>query len=345
MNISQLKQQLHDYCEKNRLFGMLRVTHRDQILLEQNFGYADVTTREPFTKDSLFTLYSLSKPFCAIGLMLLVDQGLVALDAHPGKYLPEAKDFDCRVTLRQLLQHTSGIPDFAPQDGYLQELAPGYSHKSREHVALLSRYPQFFAPGTNERYSNAGYILCALIIENVSGLLYADYMRQRVFTPLGMKTAVVDHEALEIPHRVQGHALNDGQVIPVPKCHDWALGAGDILGTLDDVYCLNKAIKHRLLLSAESWEEILTPSPLNQKGLGCTVTQKDGQLTIRHNGGNTGFRTMHIQHLENDFDFILLSNSGYCNEGRITLYKLIKRAFFNDSATADPLTEMDKGYI
>ncbi len=345
MNTIALRQEIQAYCEKEQLFGMLRVTHRDKILLEESFGYADITPKAPFSEKSMFTLYSMSKPFCAIGIMLLKEQGLVDLDAHPGDYLPEAKGFDPRVTVRQLLQHTSGIPDFAPKDGYMQEYAPGYAHKCREHLALLSRYPQFFEPGCGERYSNAGYIICALIIEKLSGMPYADYMRQKVFDPLGMKTAVVDNERLEIPHRVQGHILVDGKATPTPKSHDWMLGGGDMVGTVDDVYCLNKAIKHQLLLTPESWEEILTPSPLNKKGLGCTVTTKNGKASILHNGGSTGFRTMHIQIPADDFDFILLSNSGYCDSGRITLYKIIKAAFYNVNTESETLPEMDKGYI
>lgn len=343
MNLTVLQKELRDYCEKEQLFGVLRVTRRDEILLEQSFGYADIDTKEPFTAESMFTFYSLSKPFCAIGLMLLAEQGLVQLDDHPEKYLPEAAGFDPRVTVRQLLQHTSGIPDFNPKDGYLQELAPGYPQLCRTHLPLLAHHPQFFEPGCGERYSNAGYIIAALIIENMTKTPYAEYMKKRVFEPLGMKTAVVDNEHLEIPHRVQGHGLIDGRAVPIPKSHSWMLGGGDIVGTVDDVYCLNKAIKHQLLLSPEGWKEILTPSPLNKKGLGCTITEKRGELTVLHNGGNDGFRTMHIQLPKDDFDFILLSNSGYCNEGRINVYKAIKKAFYHNGS--ETLPEMDKGYI
>lgn len=348
MDTAVLSSQLQSFCEANRISGVIRVTHKDQILHSQSFGYACRETQTPFAPDSMFSLYSLSKPFCAIGLLLLADQGLVDIDAHPGKYVPEANGFDSRVTIRQLLQHTSGLPDFASSPGYMAAYAPGYPSKAREHLQILSGFPNFFAPGTADRYSNIGYIISALIIENVSGLSYAEYMRKAVFDPLGAKTAVVDNETLQIPNRVQGYVLRDGQVCPTEKDHNWMLGAGDVVGTADDVYALNRAVKHRLLLKPETWDLVLTPSPLNKKGLGCAVTKWHGKPRIQHNGGASGFRTLHIHLPEEDFDIIFLSNSGYGDSAptvRSEVSEIVYRAFFDASAASEKPLEMDTGYV
>lgn len=87
MDRNTLREKLSAYCEENRIFGVLRVTHHDRIVWQQSFGYADIQTKEPFDGTSMFTFYSLSKPFCAIGLLLLKDRGLVDLDTHPGVYV------------------------------------------------------------------------------------------------------------------------------------------------------------------------------------------------------------------------------------------------------------------
>ena len=118
------------------------------------------------------------------------------------------------------------------------------------------------------------------VIENISGMAYADYMKTEIFEPLGMKTAVVDREGLPIPNRVKGYALEDGAPVEIEKSYNWILGAADIVGTVEDVYCLNKAIKDRLLLSEESWQMILTPSNVNDKGMGCTVSCWHGKQVI-----------------------------------------------------------------
>ena len=345
--MTELDRKIEEYCKDNKIFGMLRITHRDCVLFEKNIGFADLEKRTPFSPRSMFTFYSLSKPFCAIGLLKLKDRGLIDLDRHPSVYVPEAAKFDARVTVRQMLHHTSGLPDFEQIKEFAQKYAPGYPRYARTHTALLAEYPQFFVPGTAALYANINMVLCSLIVENVTGLSYAEYMEKEVFAPLGMKNAVIDDETRVIADRVQGYALSaDGTVIETSKSHDWLLGAGDIVGTVDDVYALNRAIKHGLLLSPDTWQEVLTPSPLNSMGMGCTVSTWHGKKRITHNGGHLGFRTLHIQLPEDDFDVIFLSNSGY-GDARNALSEMIHSAFYGDENGDDGAfpVEMDKGYI
>jgi CubicO group peptidase (beta-lactamase class C family) len=293
----------------------------------------------------MFTFYSLSKPFCVIGLMKLKDKGLVDIDAHPSRYVPEMKGFDKRVTIKQMLHHISGLPDFEQNTDFAQKYAPGYARYAREHLTYLADYPQYFAPGTNEKYANVNMVVCALIIENVTSLSYAEYMKKEVFEPLGMRSAVVDNENLIIKDRVEGYELINCVIAKCEKSHNWLLGAGDIVGTVDDVYALNKAIKHRLMLKESTWQEILTPSPLNNMGMGCAVFKWHGKRRITHNGGHKGFRTMHVQLPEDDLDIIFLSNSGY-GEAREHLAEMIYSAFYGDNQTAEKTAQkMDMGYI
>ena len=343
MNISVLDERIRTYCQEKNIFGVMRLTVRDQILYEASFGYADKETQTPFTADSMFSLYSLSKPFCAIALMTLVDQGSVRLEDHPGVYVPEAAKLDNRVTINHLLHHTSGLPDFEQTPGLAETYAPGYPRFTRSHVAELHKYPMLFDPGTKDFYANINFVLCALIIENVSGISYADFMSQNIFAPLGMKTAVVDDETKLIPNRVTGYRLERLQLTPIPKCYDWMFGAGDIVGTVEDVYGLNRAIKYRLILSPEAWEQVLTPNPLNSMGKGCTITQWHGKHRITHNGGHFGFRTLHIYLPEDDFDLILLSNSGGGN-ARAELSEIVYQEYYGTDQKASDIVEMDKGY-
>lgn len=333
-----------DYTAKTQISGSLRVTCRDEILLERFIGMADREHSIPLSVDSVFTFYSLSKPFCAIGLLLLRDAGKVDIDRHPGAYVPEAQGLDARVTIRHLLHHVSGVPDFAQTPAFAQQYAPAMPENIREHVRLLRDYPQKFAPGTGAQYANINFILCALIIENVTGIPYADYMRAAVFEPLGMRTAQIDRPGLATAHRVQGYELRNGQPAPVEKSYGWLFGAGDMIGSVDDVYCLNRAIKHRLLLRPETWTEALTPSPINHMGMGCTVTQWHGRQRITHNGGHPGFRTLHIQLPEDDFDIILLTNCSW-GDARSDYAEAIYAAYYGmDDAHSDAV-RMDAGYI
>lgn len=340
----QLNQFIADYCKKTDFSGALRVTLKDEILYEAFIGKADYENNIPITKDSIFTFYSLSKPFCAIGLLLLKDKGLVDIDAHPSKYVPEMRGFDQRVTIRHMLHHVSGMPDFEQTKEFFNKYQYGPVSKVREHMKLLSEYPMCFSPGTGAMYANVNFVASALIIENVSGMKYADYMKEFVFEPLGMKNAQVDCEDLMVPNRVKGYEQSQSGLRYVPKSYKWLLGAGDIIGTIDDVYGLNKAIKHKLLLNPETWQEVLTPSPLNSMGMGCCVTGWYGKQRIQHNGGHTGFRTLHIQLPEDDFDIILLSNCGF-GDARNDFADAIHEIYYGAGGTNSDIVEMDKGYI
>lgn len=339
-----LYEKIATYCEENHISGVIRITARDRILHEQAIGFADAARQIPFAKNSMFTLYSLSKPFCAIGLLKLVDAGLVKLDSHPARYVPEAEGFDARVTIRHLLHHTSGLPDFEQNRAFASKYAPGYAKNIREHLRILTDYPSCFSPGTGDKYANINFVICALIIENISGLPYETYMQQEVFSPLDMKTAVVDNEMKIIPNRVTGYQLVDGIPDEIEKSHNWLLGAGDIVGTVEDVYCLNKAIKNRLLLSNATWDAVLTPALLNQRGMGCQVFDWQGKTYIQHCGGHFGFRLLHIQILEDDFDIIFLSNSGY-GDARAALADLILDTYYKNGHITIDSSQWDRGYI
>lgn len=340
----KMDQFLSEYCEKAYFSGSLRVTKNDEIIYQRFIGQADREENLPLNESSVFTLYSLSKPFCAMGLLKLKDKNEVNLDKHPGEYVPEASGFDSGVTIRQMLHHTSGLPDFEQTKEFCEKYAPGLPEKIREHVKYLTAYPLLFKPGTGSMYANINFNLCALIIENVSGMPYAAYMKKEIFEPLGMNAAQIDGENPAVQNRVKGYALQEGQILPIERCSDWELGAGDILGTVDDVYCLNKAIKNRLLLKEDTWREALTPSPISGMGMGCTVSDWHGKIRITHNGGHLGFRTLHVQLPADDFDIILLSNCGW-GDARNEISEAIHEAYYGSDCTESKKIQMDSGYI
>jgi CubicO group peptidase (beta-lactamase class C family) len=279
--------------------------------------------------------------------MLLVDEGLVSLDAHPKKYLPEAEGFDERVTIRQMLYHTSGLPDFCQTEEFAKKYTTESPTDDRALTKIITAYPQFFEPNTGARYCTSNFTYCALIIENIAKMPYAEYMRERVFLPLGMKNTFVDYEGKFIPNRVSGHTRNEkGEIVPIKRGRFAMFGGGDIVSTVDDVYKLNGAIKHRKLLSEKSWKDILSRSSVSYHtmGLGCNILDWHGKTRIQHNGGHRGFRTLHIQVLEDDFDIIILSNCefGACRD---IFPEYIYECFYGENSEPTLMVEMDKGYI
>ena len=345
--IKKFDRKIDDFLKENSFSGTVRVTIRDEVVYERSIGFADSENGIPFSGESMFTLYSLSKPFCAIGLMKLVECGKVNLDAHPSLYVPEASGFDSTLKVSNLLNHTSGIPDFVRNAEFYGKHGECENADLRTLLKELATYKPSFLPGKGALYANVNYILSAMIIENVSKMKYADYMEKEVFLPLGLKNAKVDNPTLSIKNRVTGYERDsDGKIIPVSKMHYSMFGAGDVIATVDDVYRLNIAIKNRLMLREETWQKILTPSPIHNMGFGCNVATWNGKLRIQHNGGSRGFRTLHIQIPEDDFDFIILSNSAF-SDVRIIFADYVYESFYGDENKlhGSAVAEMDKGYI
>jgi len=341
----KIDQYLDRYSSLYHFSGMFRVTLKDQIIYQRNVGYADREHKVPFTNDSVFTLYSMSKPFCVIAVMTLVEKGLINIDDRPGKYLPEVENIDERITIRHLMHHISGLRDYSQAKQVQGDYYEKHNPDLREAVSRMVKEPMVFEPGTSTQYSNINFTILALIVENVSGMPYADYMKQAVFAPLGMKNTRIDRLGLLVENRVRGYDINGDEPIGMERVNpDFFMGAGDVISTIDDVYCLNLAIKHKKLLTPESWEKILTPSPINVFGLGCQVWDWHGKKRIQHNGGSSGFRTLHVQLPEDDLDIILLSNYGF-GEARWSLTNAVYTAFYGETEVQSESEAMDGGYI
>lgn len=333
----------NNYCNENNFFGSLRVTHKSEILYERRVGYGNIETKEPIKKDSVFTLYSISKPFCTLGLLKLYDRGVVDIDKHPGEYVNEAKRLDNTLKIRHLLHHISGLPDFLQTPEFVKKYSPGIPERIRNHLDILQDYPMKFKPGSNTMYENINFNICALICENITGFSYSEYMQNEVFIPLGMKTAYIDNGQF-CAKKVMGHVIEDRKITATEPVYDWMMGAGDVAGTVDDVYCLNKAINEKLILKNETWDMVLSTHPINGFGMGCIVEKHDGKVKITHNGGNRGFRTIHILFPEDDFDIILLSNCDWV-DGRHYIANTIYDMYYNVISEKKLQPEFDKGYI
>lgn len=341
--VSEMNRFLDEYCNLYKFSGIFRVAYKGEELLCRSMGFADIEHRIPIGRDSVFTLYSMTKPLCTIGLMRLVDRGLVALDAHPGKYVPEAASFHPDVTLYHMLHHISGLPDFSDFPDLMHKYSAEGMPDLRKMISEMAERCEKNAPGA-DRYENTNFALPALIIENVSGMSYPEYMRSEVFEPLGMKNALIDRNGLIVPNRVYGYDIDGTELRRASVDLSYMFGSGDAVGTVDDVSRLGLAVKEHLLLSDRLWDEILTPVPGGAYGMGCTVTVWHGKKRITHNGGHLGFRTLHVQLPDDDFDLILLSNSCYGNS-RYTLAEAAYTAFYGADDADSIQPSMDSGFI
>ena len=281
---------------ENRAVGIAAaVVKGNDTLLLKSYGKADVEWDVPLPVDAVFEIGSVTKQFTAVAILQLRDQGKLSLDDEITKWLP---DFDTRgnkVTLRRLMDHTSGIVGLTemPEFGTLVS-NPRYPRDSA--YALIRKYPFQFPTGTAQVYNNSAFWLLGLVVEKASGMSYEDYVEKKLFEPLGMSRSMYCNSTENIPRRAHGYAVQNGAVRRAPtNVHTWPFSAGSICSTAGDLVTWLKALHGGKVLSPKSYGEMIAPSSLTdgtplRYGMGIGVG-KDvrGLKFIGHGGSIAGF--------------------------------------------------------
>lgn len=286
----------------------------------RSYGYADLESCVPATSDTLFGIGSLSKQFTAVGALLLVSEGRLALEDPVVRYLPEGKGIWDDVRIRNLLTHTSGIPDYAQDDAKYPSIPLDRTTNpaTTELLKLIARAPLNFRPGEDWAYSNTGFLLLSVIIERVSGVPFPSFMHDRVFAPLGM-TSTRYYSALElIPHRgTPYHQDQDGIVSHGPYISDQFSHWGDtgMLSTALDMSRWVSALGRDRILPASLWAAMFAPVQLNDGtrspyGFGIQLDEVADQPLWAHSGTfRVGYSAMLLKFPQRGLAVVDLGNS------------------------------------
>lgn len=262
--LSSLDERLETYMESNNIPGALvAIVSRGEVIHLETYGMANVELSVPVTDDTVFEIGSISKQFVSAAVMLLVEENKLELDDAIENYIADIPSEWLGVTVRQLMNHTSGIPDYeeiASYDIYGERVTP------EEIIQIAHSRPMDFAPGTGWYYSNTGYFLLSMIVERVEGQPLGRVLRSRIFDPVGMtQTRLADPEAI-IEHRAAGYWVNkSGELINRrPTETSSTLGAGGILSSVYDLMKWDEVLFGEELLSADSkaqmWERTRLPN-------------------------------------------------------------------------------------
>jgi D-alanyl-D-alanine carboxypeptidase len=268
------------------------VKHDGRVLLRKGYGAANLEWRVPVNPETVFRLASVSKQFTAVAILMLVQEGRVALDAPVTRYVPGLSE---PATIEQLLTHTSGIRSLNHLPGYALWSKVGLA--PRETIGFLETQPRAFAPGEGWEYTDAGYLLLGLVIEAVSGQAYPDFMQQRIFTPLGMSSTYYDTGTTVIPNRASGYTRNGGRFQHATGVSvAGAFSAGAIASTVDDLARWDEALAQSRLvrpdLLARAFEPVVLPDGTNTRyGYGWLISESRGARVVEHGGRIAGFET------------------------------------------------------
>lgn len=316
--------------------GNVLISERGRIVYEKAFGYADADARRPLTADTLFLVGSVAKTCTATAVFILRERGALDLNDRVTKYLPELPYGN--VTLRHLLAHTSGLPEYQSEE-IIKEIA-GRGVDNAELIKVFARLAPAlqFEPGSKWEYSNTNYILLALMVEKASGKPFPRFVRENIFAPAGMTRSFVLlgsvpeelKKEIAVGHRytnplaaapVNVETLEGAQRSYATRRNLY--GAGNVHSTARDLLKFHQALQRGKLLNKRSLAEMYAPTALPggvtyrpfartnlpaQDALGWFVSDDPAGRVVYHPGGDVGYTAYFIRNTTRDQTVILLSN-------------------------------------
>jgi CubicO group peptidase (beta-lactamase class C family) len=292
------------------------VARGGQVLYERDLGAADLEHGAPITPASRFHIASVSKQFTAFAVLQLAKAGKIDLDADVHTYVPELADYGAKITVNDLVHHTSGL-----RDQWELLILSGTSIDSliRQKAILAMAANQKglnFAPGTDFRYSNTGYALLAEIVARTSGTPFKQYMREHVFAPLGMNdTAVYDNAGDVMPNRAMSYVVDAGGGVHLARLNYANYGATSVHTTARDLLKWSRELLHPtvfdpgLVRAAEQPGRLRDGRPVNY-AFGMARVPIGGHLALTHNGSDAGYRALIASFPAEDATIVVLSNGG-----------------------------------
>jgi CubicO group peptidase (beta-lactamase class C family) len=299
------------------------IAQRGEVLLAKGYGLAEVELGVPATATTRFRIGSVTKQFTAALVLRLAEQGKLSLDDGLEKYVPDFPLQGRKVTVRMLLDHSSGIPSYTDA-GEAWEKARPLELSHAELLAFVAGKPLDFEPGADWRYNNTGYYLLGMVLEKVHGKTYAQIVRDEIALPLGLANTLYGHNREIIMGRAEGYSMHEGA-----RCNDDHLGmsqpgaAGALLSTGEDLVRWSMALASGKVVTPETYARMTTPLVLpggrdTGYGFGLMRGELLGQPTILHGGGIDGFNSTLLHLPESDLHVAVVSNSEHASAQKLS---------------------------
>jgi CubicO group peptidase (beta-lactamase class C family) len=307
--------------QKQHIPGLaLLVARGGASVRAEGFGLANVELQVPVKPETVFQSGSVGKQFTATAVMMLVEQGKVGLDDSLTKYFPDAPASWNEVTIRRLLSHTAGFTDYPEKFDFRKDWTEDELLKMVEGIPLAS------PPGTKWDYSNLGYLTLGLLIHRVTGEFYGDFLQERIFKPLDMKTTRIISEADIIPNRAAGYRLEKG----VLKNQEWVApmvnttADGSLYFSVLDLAKWDAALYTEKLLKRSSLDLMWTPAKLNNGqpnkegyAFGWVVSSRHGHRVVDHDGAWQGFKSAIARYVDDRLTVVVFANLAEAKPGEI----------------------------
>jgi CubicO group peptidase (beta-lactamase class C family) len=314
--IAEVERYVRAELARQRIPGLsVAILRGDRLVLARGYGYANLEHRVKATDSTVYQVGSVTKQFTAAAVVMLSEQGRLGLDNPITRYLPEGDSVWQGVTIRHLLTHTSGIPEISDTLHWWRR-----DYTESELVRLAATQPLGFVPGASWRYSSIGYTLLGVIVHRVSGVPWGDFLRDRVFRPLGMRTARVNSDAAIVPNRAAGYEFVNDTL----KNQWWASPTVTAMADLGLSLSVHDLVRWTIGLDqgkvlgqaalVASWTPVRLASGASVPyGLGWHLSQQRGYRRIGHGGSWQGFWTTIQRYPEFGLTVVVFANLAQAN--------------------------------
>jgi CubicO group peptidase (beta-lactamase class C family) len=318
-NTARIDAYIKSEMQKQQIPGVaVGVMRNGKIILAKGYGFANLEHQVPVTPETIFQSGSMGKQFTATAIMMLVEEGKLSLDDSIAKYFPGAPATWEKITVRHLLTHTGGMTDYPSDFDFRRD------YTENDLLERIKLVPLAFQPGEKWSYSNLGYVTLGILIHKISGQFYGDFLRDRVFKPLGMTTARIISEEDIVPHRAAGYRLVKGEL----KNQSWVAPSlnttadGALYLNLNDMAKWDAALYTERLLKRSSLEQMWTPVKLNsgateKYGFGWRLDAVHGHRLIEHGGSWQGFKSQISRYVDEKLTIVVFANSSRANPANL----------------------------
>jgi len=306
----KINEYLELYTKLWAFSGSIIAIKDGEILFKKAYGYANIEHKVKNTTETKHKIWSITKQFTAVAILILEERGLLRVEDSLRKYFPDYAELNPNITIHHLLNHTSGIFNYSNlPDSH--KTFQRMCHKKYDLIKMFLNYPLDFEPGTQWKYSNTGYFILGMLIEKLSGKNYSEFLTENIFIPLGMFNTGVDDGKKIIKNKASGYYLNGNDLIHCDYINmDLMLSSGGIYSTVEDLFIWDKALNSDKLLSRESIEKMNTPYK-NNYGYGVSINKNGDRRVVQHNGSCEGFLAEIHRYVDDDFTVVVLSNYGF----------------------------------
>jgi CubicO group peptidase (beta-lactamase class C family) len=312
---------VHSEMQRQHIPGLSLLVARDgKIVRAQGYGFSNVEHQVPVKPETVFQSGSVGKQFTATAVMMLVEDGNIRLDDSITNYFKDAPVAWRQVTIRELLSHTAGFTDYPEKFDFRKD------YTEADLLKIVEGIPLAFPPGTNYSYANLGYLTLGILIHQVTGMFYGDFLQERIFQPLGMTTTRIMSEADIVPNRASGYRLAKGEL----KNQEWVsptlntTADGALYFSILDLAKWDAALYTEKLLHRSSFEQMWTPAKLlNGKpnpghyGFGWRIAGKNGHRVLDHGGAWQGFEVHTSRYVDDKLTVVVLTNLADADPGKI----------------------------